>query len=385
MSCCSWASLVLLVSATLFVGRLETARDVDVGFDAENVLAVSFDLTTGLYDEEGSEFFHRALTDAVLNIPTVETATAPAYAPFFSRGAASLHRAGIPVGDGGGTGDGWSVVAFGVAPDYFRTLGIPLVAGRPLGEDDMTTEAPVAVVSESLARLLWPDQSAVGRAFVIDRNSIPIQVVGVAANIVFGDLFEPDRPLVIVPHTQRFRPFVTSLLVRTSGDPADVIPAVRAAVRRLDPGVPIVDLGTLQERIDAALAGSRAVATAISVLGILALVLAAVGLHGVLAFLVAGRTREIGIRMALGARMREVVARVVREAAVLACFGVGLGAVLSLVTSRILISAVPGIGAVHSTSLLGAAALFVAVAVMASWLPARRAAGVDPARVLQEE
>jgi predicted permease len=268
-----------------------------------------------------------------------------------------------------------------VEPGFFRTLHLPLAAGRDFNDGDTATSPRVVIVNEAAARLFWPAGDGLGRQVELEEHMLT--VVGVAKDARLMSLGEPAQPYLYLPLAQQYLPRV-SLLVRTTSD-RTAIPAVRQLVRAMNPNLPVSEamplteitaIGVVPQRIAAAVAGS---------LGLVGLLLASIGIYGVTAYSVARRTREIGIRMALGADRSSVLALVLRQGFVLAAIGVAIGVGLSALASRLVESLLFGVPGVDPVTFAGACALFALVTLVATYIPARRAARVDPLRALRVE
>jgi putative ABC transport system permease protein len=270
-----------------------------------------------------------------------------------------------------------------VSADFFRTLGIPIVRGRALDEGDRAGAPGAAVISEAMAARLWPGQDPVGRRF--NGN---ITVVGVARDIRFRDLTGRAEPYLYGSLPQIISTLGlerVSLTVRASGDLDRVHTAIRREVRALDERVPIIEPRSLNDLIAAVLLPQRIGATLLSLFGVLTLVLAAVGVYGVLASMVGRRTREIGIRVALGARPAQVVAMVLRQSLAVVAGGVVVGLALALAATKAIASLLFGVGPTDALTFGATAATLVAVGLAASYVPARRATRVNPTEALRYE
>jgi predicted permease len=272
-------------------------------------------------------------------------------------------------------------------PGFFAAIGTPLLVGRDFTAGDSAGAPRVAVVNEAFGRRYWPGASAIGRQFGMDDAGGPlVTVVGVARDAKYRDLAEPLQPFLYLPITQSYEGSATIVVRADAGDPLALVPQVRRAVAALDPQLPVSDVRTMDALLKGrALLLPRFAATLAGAFGLLALALAIVGLAGVVAYTVGLRTREIGIRLALGATPGTVVGESLRDGASLAGIGIAAGLVLAVAFARLLRSLLYRVGPADPLT-FGAIALALAVtAALASWLPARRAARVDPVEALRSE
>jgi putative ABC transport system permease protein len=279
-----------------------------------------------------------------------------------------------------------SSVAFSsIAPRYFAAMGIDLVRGRDFGPADRAGSPPVVIVNETVARRLWPDGDAIGRRLRPDERDQPWrEVIGVARDGKYGDLLERQRGAMYLPVAQDPASPLT-LVARTSGDVRELMRGLTGAVQRLDGDMPPFRAHTLEDMIRQVVDKQRAAASLIGVFGAIALLLAAIGIYGVASHAVSLRTREIGIRMSLGARAADVLRMFVRETVTLAVIGVSLGLALSAAASQLLTGFLFGLSPTDAMTFVAAAAVICVVAVSASYLPARRAARVDPLMALRHD
>jgi putative ABC transport system permease protein len=283
-----------------------------------------------------------------------------------------------------GTG-GFTVDLAVVGPKYFETMGLPVVAGRDFDDHDVGGSIPVAIVSQALAERFWPEQSAIGKRFAAgDGGRDSMQIVGVARNAAHRRLGEAARALVYRPFAQNYSSVMT-VLVRTAGTPDRIAPALRQEISSLEPDLPVSSLMPLREFIGIALLPQRMAATVASVLGTIGLLLAVVGVYSVVSHAVGQRTREIGIRIALGAPEHEVLSLVLRQGMTLALVGVAAGMAIALATTRFLSSLLLGVSPADVPTFAAIAVLLASSALLASYLPARRASRIDPLRALREE
>lgn len=389
------AAAVTLVAAAGVLGRsLAQLASVDVGLDAEGVVVMDFALSSAAYAgaEEVADF-HRELVSRVEGLPGVRAAGAIRSLPL--RGAGGWETMRL-VDQTGSPEETSATAAYQVAsPGYFEAVRIPVVEGRGLDDRDRSDAPPVAVMSETAARQFFPGERAVGQrvqlgAFEGSPNPV-MTIVGVVGDVRQASLEEEPPPTLYVPRQQARAVYgglgtrFATLVVRAETDPGSTLAAVRAVVREMDPDLPVADAGTLEAHVARSMGGRRFVAVMMGAFSLVTLLLGAVGLYGLLAYVVAGRAREIGIRMALGARPGGVLGRVVGEATALVVAGSVLGLGVTLLASDALEGLVYGVGVRDPLMLAGAPLLLVLVGAAAALLPARRAASVDPAEALREE
>lgn len=370
---------VALAGAGLFLKSLWNARRIDPGFSTGNLLMVSFDLQSLGYDEARGRDFQEILATRTAALPGVARA---ALGENRLLGGFRLWRTVVPVGSELRPEDALMVGSSRIGPGYFETVGIPLVAGRGFDQRDRQGARPVAIINESLRRKLWPDRDPLGLQVRLDEEDEPVQIVGVAKDSKFIGLGEPAQPFIYLPLSQRPSSRVT-LHLRTQGDPAALAPAVRREVARLDRALPLAEVRALSEILDQSLWLPRTSAVLLSLLGLLALALAGVGVYGVTAFAVVRRRFEIGVRIALGARRAQVVGMVFRKA--MAVFGVGL--VLGLAGAFLLNRSIAGLlyGAEvgDPATFAGVLAVLLGLGASATLPPALRAARIEPVAALR--
>ena len=373
-------SMLLLIVAGLFARALVHARSIDPGFDPRNVYITSLDLRLANYEKDRGVPLAATLRERASHLPGVRSAALSAMLPL-DGGGLGLGRIEVPGTTPPSAERGWDADWNVITPGYFETLRIPVVRGRDFTDADREGAVDVAIVNETFAKRLWPDADPIGKTF---RNeSRTVTVVGVARDAKYRTLGETARNFVYVPLAQRY--FTrTTLLVRTAPD-APVAAPIRQLVAELDPALPILNARSLEEHASMSLFPQRIALYTAGSLGGVALLLALLGIYGVTAYGVAQRTREIGVRMALGAPRGNVLALVLRQGVVLAGMGVGVGAVIAFGATRLLGALLYGVPATDVTAFLGAAVLLVIAAIAASWVPARRAAAVDPVVALRAE
>ncbi len=377
-------SLVLVTAAGLFAATLGNLRRVDVGYDPNGLFVVSLETIEGGYHGERLAALARTLEERVRTLPGVETVTLSENG-LFSDYDSITEVDTVPPTRRANDEDVYGYFDQ-VAPGYFRAVGIPIVAGREFDTGDRPGAEPVAVVNGTLARELFGNAQPLGRRFRTT-GSRPQErvVVGVVGDTIEHNLRSGHRARFYLPYFQpRSDPGSLELEVRAGGDRAALADMLRTAVRETDANLP-VSVATVDGLIDRTLDEERAVATLAGLFGVVALLLAALGLYGVVAYSVAQRTGEMGVRMALGARPAGLAALVVRETLGLALAGALAGVPLAMLGGRAIASLLFGLGAADPLTLVEAVALMAAVATVAGLLPARRAARVDPLVALRSE
>jgi predicted permease len=384
-------SLVLVVVCGLFVRALQAAGAADPGFDPHGVEVASLNLSLAGYTDVTGPRFARALVDRVRALPDVRQASLAVSVP----GGFETQRRAVSV-PGMTPPEGqrfFSVDWNNVEPGYFSTLHIPLAAGREFAAADRDGAQPVAIVGEAIARQFWPGRDAVGQYIVQQfgphsrpnpNGAKPMLVVGVAREVKASTLIDGlSRSLVYVPLQQQYVPSIMIIARTTRGQ--RIANELQSLVASADPNLPIVTSQTLEDVGALGLVPQRVVVSVAGTLGIVGALLAAIGIYGVAAYAVTRRTREIGIRMALGARRADVVAMVLHQGLWLAIVGLAIGLLLSAGASRLLVGFLFGVPPLDPVIFAGAAALFAAVGVAACYVPARRATRIDPLTALRYE
>jgi predicted permease len=375
-------SLTLLITAGLFVTSLQKALSVDTGFDPTNVVVARFDLSGQRYDTSRISRFPDELLARVTTAPGVESAALADVLPLSgSSSSTSIRRDGEPRGN---TEIGSYTAS--VTPGYFAALKIHVTNGRIFSASDVAQSPRVAVINQRLATMLWPDQEPVGKRFLVGDRTAPVEVIGVTRNAKVRTLAEAnDLPFFWEVDAQHRIGTQGLLVVRTKSSVADAVAAIRASFAGVDPTLPINGLEPMEMGVARSIDGQRAGAALLGVFGTLGLVLAAFGIFGVIAQGVTARTREIGIRMSLGARAVDVVRAFVREGLSLTMIGALVGVGISLGLSKVLSSLLFGLKATDLLTFAGATLALIAMAAVASFLPARRAAKVDPLIALRSD
>jgi putative ABC transport system permease protein len=371
-------SLVLLVGAGLTIRSFVKLQHEPAGFNPDHVLTLGVGLSTARYPTpaDQAEFWQRAI-DSLREVPGVAVVGATSRLPLLpGNSTRGLIIRGLPPGSHA------SAHYRTASPDYFRAMGIRILRGRGFEEADREGRRLVAVVSESAAQRYWPNRSAIGERFSIDEPEITI--VGVVADIHAASLDTAPQPTVYVPYRQDPWPFMTFAL-HTAAAPATLTTAVRDAIWRVDKDQPVGAVLTMDQQWSNSLTRRRFSVTLLSAFGVVAVSLAAIGLYGVLAFIVAQRRREIGVRMALGAQPRDVIADVLGQGLRLAGLGVVVGIGLALTATRVLTSLLFGISPTDAVTFAAVATLLVVIAAGASLVPAIRASRIDPLVALRDE
>jgi putative ABC transport system permease protein len=379
-------ALVLLIGAGLLIRSFSRLQAVTPGFDPHNLLTMKLDLPNSKYHEDSQRIaFFRQLLDRVRALPGVESATGNAFLPFTGLGAATdFYVFGRPVPPASGERPVVDVRV--IEPDYFRTMRIPLLRGRFFNEREETEESHVVIVSDALARENWPNQDPIGQQIVIDMkdNNVPSTIVGVVGDVKHQGLDTTPIATSYWPHPELTYSLMT-LAIRTVGDPMHLSVAVQQQVRELDKDQPVSQIRTMDQWMADSTLQARFNTVLLATFAGAALMLAVVGIYGVMAYSVTQRTREFGIRMALGAQISDVLRLVTREGISLALVGVALGLGLSLAMTQLLRSLLFQVNALDPWVFGGVAALLSVVALAACLIPARRATHVDPMVALRYE
>jgi predicted permease len=388
-------SLVLLIGAGLLLRSLTEVLSVDVGFERKNVLSVSLALPIAQHYREPARVpeFYRRLIGQVSAIPGVKAVGATSRIP--------LGRGEWPFGTGyevEGRPQSSKFSESGAAPliispDYFKAMGIPLLQGRTFTEADGRQAPPVLIINEAMARRGFPDGNAVGRRVKLRASPTVLrEIVGVVGTVRTFGLEEAPGNEIYLPYLQGGPVFdlpqtgwPTSLAIRTTGDPMAIASAVRETIRRLDKNLPPYDIKTLEQRVSDSVVQRRFLVSLMSLFALLALALAATGIYGVLSYLVAQRTREIGIRMALGATASDVLRLILKQASLLILAGTAFGLAGAAAATRLIKTLLYGVSTTEASVFVSAAILLVLMAFIAAYIPGRRATKVDPLVALRHE
>ena len=375
-------SLLLLVLAGLFVRSLQRSAGADVGFDTRNVLLATIDPSMLSYTPERGAQLYADLLDRLQGLPGVESATVARVVPLSLEGGRMGMR---PDGYAPRAGEDMEVHFNLVGPAYFRTLGVRVARGREFGPDDRAGAEPVIVVNEAFAARYWPGQDPLARRVSVSGDEGPwLRVVGLVTNTKYSSLGEEPPPMLFLPFGQHYRA-EAKLHVRTRGEAGALVPALRQAVREVNPALPLLSVTTLAERTSASLLPQQLAVAVIGTFGGVALLLSLLGLYGMLAQNVAQRTREIGIRLALGAAPGSVARLILGQGWRLTGLGLAVGLALAAAGSRLLATFLFGTSPLDASAYGGALLVLVLTASLAMWIPIRRALAVDPAEALRSE
>ncbi len=374
-------SLVLLAGAGLFMRSLSNTLAIDPGFDLPNGVVMPMNLGYGQYDETQGRELHQRLLTRVRSMPGVRSAALTAFAPLgIIHGHHDVHIDGYePAPE-----ELMLVKRNMVSPDYFETMGISVLRGRAIDDRDTEEADPVAMVNETMARRFWPDQDPIGRSVQADLGII-YTVVGIVEDGKYGALQESPEPYLVLPLTQAEYVDRMNLVVRTSGDASALAHRLNAEVREIAPDLPPATAITSREYLEYSVGSTKGPAIMIGAFGLLALILATVGLYGVMWYSVTQRTREFGVRLALGASEGEVVRMVLGKGLRTTLVGVVLGFLLALAGTRVLSGLLYGVGTLDPLVFSLIPAVLLGVGQLASYLPARYASRADPVVVLRAE
>ena len=377
-------AVVLLAGAGLMIRSLSQLLAIDAGIEASGVLSVRTAIPYASYQPDSAAGFFVQLVERAAALPGVESAALGNCPPLAGGCNGTVwwyrDRANPPAGSEPLVG------VHHVSPDYFRTLGVPLLQGRVFTAADRRGGPKVIVINQAAARKFFPNEDPIGKPVAVGQGGFHdrAEVVGVVGDMRFATVDQAPVPDAFIPYFQAPRPGVM-LYVRTAGPPQSLVPLVRALIRELNPQLPVYDIRTMQDRVALATVQPRLTTWVLAIFAVVALLLAAVGVYGVIAYDVTQRTREIGVRMALGARPRMVLGLVFRRGLLLTLVGLAGGLVVALGATRLLRSLLYGVEPADPATYAAITLVLAVSAVAATWFPARRATRVDPMEAIRTE
>jgi predicted permease len=381
-------STVMVVGASLFLRTLINLNAVDVGFRADGLVLFDINPPSKQYPAPKDIAVHARIEQALRAVPGVEGVSLTDI-PFIadSESGSGFYMEEAPGNDK--PQDRTLSMEATVGQDFLSVLGIPIVAGRGFTPEDAESPHRFSIVNQALARKYFPNQNPIGRRFTMDdsntKNRSWLEIIGVSADTRYSHLQDEPPPLHFDLYRQSKDIGDATYVVRTRMKPDAIVPSLRATVQGIDRDLPLMDVRTQRQQIDATISQQRVFSSLTAAFGILALALACVGIYGIMAYAVSQRTNEIGIRLALGAGRRQVRSMVLKEAGWLAAVGVVCGVVVALGLGRLTKSMLYGLRPTDPASLVGAAVLLLSVALLAGWVPAMRASRVEPMEALRHE
>jgi putative ABC transport system permease protein len=381
-------SLVLLVGAGLLVKNFAALISVNERYRPESILTMNVSLPELQYKAKpGRLTFHEQVLQRLSTLPNVQSAAMVTYVPYADGGGASIRAFTIEGHTPKERGELNTAIVQTSSPNYFGLMQIALREGRELGDTDADGTVPVAVISKSLARRYFLEENPLGKKLKIgqgDDSSPWLTIVGIVEDVHYSWISKEDVPTIYRTFRQS-PPYYASLVLRTGGDPLSLVPAVRSQVSAVDPELSLYNIKSLATVISDSIVGIGYVAVMMGILGIIALVLASVGVYGLMSYAVSERTNEIGIRMAMGATAKDIQRLVMGKGALLTLIGMGIGLPLAFVLANALSSLLFGVKVADPVAFIVLPVVLAAVATLASYLPARRAVRVDPITALRYE
>jgi predicted permease len=373
-------SFVALISAGLFLRSLANAQQIDPGFNGDRLMILGINAGTQGFDETRGRDLYRRAIERLVTVPGVESAALSTSVPLFFGGVGrTVFRDGQDPND---PRNGRMTQVNQIGPEYFTTLGVPMLRGRAFTAADRMGSTPVAIVNEAMARQFWPNEDPIGRQIRTFSDPVPKEVVGIAKQIKVNFLGEPPTAQLYLPLEQNYASQVV-VQVRAAGDPASVLGTVRKELQQVEPGMPLLNVNTYPAVFEQSLWAPRMGAWLLGIFAALALLLAAIGLYGVMAYTVSQRTRELGIRLALGARREHVLGMVVRQGVLLALGGVAIGFVVAFGLGRLITNLLYGVQGTDALTFSIIPLVLLVVSLIATYVPAWRASRVDPVNALR--
>jgi predicted permease len=377
-------SLLLLACAGFFIRSLQNSAHVDMGFRVDHTLMMSVDLGLQGYNEERGQQFFKQLTERVRSVSGVRDAAVSAYIPMgYDNSGVNVFPEGQVIDDKTNT---QVVFADMVQPSYFRTAGVPVIKGREFTDADSASAPLVAIINDTFAQTIWPGQDPIGKIFRTKKDGPPIQVVGLTRTGKYLFLYETPQLYAYFSLAQRYSAGA-NLFVYSEGDPQQLVSAIREQISQLDASLPVFAVTTMEAhvRYGKPLLPARLGAMLVGAFGVLGLVLASVGVYGVVSYSVSQRTQEIGIRTALGAQRSNVLGMILKQGMRMALIGTGIGIVLSFLLFRGLRTVLYGVKSTDFVTLGAVSGMLLTIAFLASYVPALRATRVDPVVALREQ
>ena len=380
-------STVLVIGAGIFLRTVTRLNSVDLGFQPDNVLLFDIHPPQQRYGEGKSVRLHQQLEQRIAVLPGVES-VAPAAMPL--AGGSMWNSGFFPEGGSATDKDSPPEDTNAVGNDYFHTMRIPIVAGRAFDAGDTPSSLKVAIINQALAHKRFPNVNPIGKRFRTDDDPKNpkndwIQIIGICADTRYAQIKEEPPAVFYLPYMQQDDVGGMTYQIRTPASIATLVPALRRIVQQSDPDLPMIDIRTERQQIDSTMQMERTLATLTTGFGILALLLASVGIYGIMAYTVSQRTNEIGIRLALGALPNQIRSMILRESTWITAAGLVVGVAGALALTRLIKSMLFGIAPYDPITLASVVLLLLAVALLASWIPARRAASVEPMEALRHE
>jgi putative ABC transport system permease protein len=374
-------SIIALAAAGLLIRSMDRVQKINPGFETHNLFVFDFDTNPQHFMPERGKEFMRTVLDRAKSVPGVQAAALATNRPL----AGGLLGTILAEGQESDPNQrGTLTLMDTVTPEYFDTMRIPIVAGRGFTAFDREGSTRVAIISQAMAKHFWPGQDAVGKRFHVTIQNFYWQVVGVAADSVTTTIGEQPQPMVYMPLDQNYQGAMT-LFARTATDPSGVLPAVRGKVQALNSNMALTNANTIQDLIAQGLWAPRTAAALFAGFGVLGMLLACIGIYGVMAYSVTQRANEIGLRMALGASPWSVLRLVVGQGMRLTLAGIGVGVVSALAVTQLLGNLLFGIPTYDPVTFASVSAVVMIVALVAAWLPAHRASRIDPVKALRQE
>jgi predicted permease len=376
-------SAVLLIGAGLFARTLGNLSNTPLGFQADHILLFRINPPRSRYGNPQALALHQQLEEKFSAIPGVRSVSLSNIAIIGDgNSGSSFHPSDRPFEK-----DAPRVQMNDVGSDFFRTMGIPILQGRAFNARDNASSPHVAIINRALAKKYFPGKNPIGETFEADPEDIPgpVRIVGIAADTRYADLRSETPPTFYLPYGQGLEFGKVVYELRTIAEPGSILPQVRAAVESLDRDLPLIDVSTMDEQVKSTLSDERTFAQLTGGFSVLALVLASIGIYGIMAYTVARRTSEIGLRIALGAKTNHILGRVLREAIWLAGFGIAIGVVAALWLTRFISAMLYGLKPTDPLTLTATAMSLISISLLAAFAPARRASQVDPIRALRHE